>query len=360
MQRNLSLLMSLLGSGQRQAKTAMSKVAAIKLTLKRFGTKKFMLLIAVFAVLVFVLALLRYVFWVRQVNETMDSIWQGRFAKAREEARTAIQMMSWFPDSKSFALSLRLMTSIYACRRQFRQAELYNQKLLEFDKRTWGTKSREYAGDISELALMKRKQRQFVESKRLYEQAIAIYENDGKTSELDLARMQALLAWVLVQQGRNKEALSLIEKSDKVICNTLGESHFERLVGLVERAYIHKLDSNSDAMTKDLELAYKLCSSPLPLEKSSAQTVVVLNLLAQTFAEQNQLEKAEKIFEIAESNCKSSVFAGGYNTYMADILEPHALLLEKLGHKQEAIVLKRRAAQIRGLTLSIRGQTKVI
>lgn len=297
--------------------------------------------------------LARYGLWVQAVNAAMDSIESGRFMKARDQARQAIAMMSWLPDAKSFALSLRLVSNIYACRRQFQQSEDYNRRLLIFDKKVWGRESVEFADDLAGLALMKRKQRQWVESEGFYKGAIGIYEQHPE-SVLECARAKALLAWVLVQQTQLDDAIKLIDESDAVLKKQYGEAHWERLVGLVELATIHEKQGKKELHKKEIDAIYRMVTEPKVLEKSSAQTVVVLNLLAQSLVEMGEDEKALQVFEIAEINCRSSVFAGGYNTFMADILEPHAKLLKKLGKDHDADLLLRRAEEIRKIELSQR------
>lgn len=314
---------------------------------------KQMALVAVIVALIIAASLgIRFWMWVTAINSGLDALEQGKLTKARQQAQQAIVLMSWFPDNKSFALSLRMMTSIYACRRQFKQAESYCRRLLEFDRKIWGENSPEFAGDLSDLALMKRKQQEFAESEKLYRKVIDIYSL-YRDRGAERARYQALLAWVLIQQNKIDEAQHLLDESDKTLQAKFGESHFERLVGVVENAYIQKkIKGANEKFRTGVDTAYKIATEPNELDKSSAQTVVVLNLLGQMLAELGDNERALKIFEIAERNCISSAFGGGYNSFMADILEPHAKLLAKMGRMNESEIMRRRAAQIRSVQLS--------
>ncbi len=315
-----------------------------------------------FALILLLSLLCRYAVWVGRVNESLDALEQGKLTKARDLARESIALMSFLPDNKSFALSLRLLTDVYACRRQFQQAELYELRLLDFDKKIWGESSPEYAGDLGDLALMKRKTQNFAEAERLYKKVIALFDlRPGH--EIESARNKALLAWVLIQQNKLDEAKQMIAESDQVLVKAFGKDHFERAVGLVENAVISRKEGKLEEFKRDRDLVFDIATKPKRLEKSSAQTVVVLNLLAQMYAEEikpenplkedgnDNAQKAVTLFEIAESNCKASAFGGGYNMFMADILEPHAKLLSKLGKHNDAELLKRRAQQIRSLEL---------
>ncbi len=295
----------------------------------------------------------RYVIWVKTVNESLDSMQRGEFIKALEQARQCISMMSCIQDSKSLCISYRLMSSIYACRRQFQQAQVYNAKGLDIDKSVWGKGSVEYADDLQNLALMKRKQREFPESEKMYNEAIAIYQS-RTGSDVECARAKALDAWVLIQQDKMVDAKKLLTESDQTLKQQFGDAHFERLVGLIESAYISKKEGKAAELNAALDTVYKMITEPKAFERSSAQTVVVLNLLAQMLRDRGQEDKALKIFEIAEINCKSSAIAGGYNTFMADILETHAKLLSKLGHQNESEELRRRAAEIRSIHFSMK------
>ena len=292
----------------------------------------------------------RYALWVRTVNESLDSIQAGNFVQAQEQARHALAMMSILPDAKSFAISLRLFSNMYSCRRLFQKAEVYNMRLMIFDRKHWGQESVEYADALASLALIKRKVQQWAESEMMYKNAIASYAKHSG-AEVEGAHAKALCAWVQLKQNKIDDALTSINESDAVLKAKFGEKHFERLVGLVELAVIHEKQGKNELLRSEVESLYKMVTEP-KLEASSAQTVVVLNLLAQYLVEFGEDEKALRVFEIAEANCKNSVFGGENNLFMVDILEPHAKLLEKMGRKADALVLKKRAIEIRGIELS--------
>lgn len=309
----------------------------------------------------------RYAFWVKTSNEALDLVADGHFRQAKQKALQSLELMRVLPDSKSYALNLRMLASIYACRRVFDEALIWNERLLEFDRKCWGEKSAEYAGDLSDIALIRRKQKNFPASEKLYQQVVSIFTRcPGK--EDDAARNKALLAWIMIQENKNNEGLELIADSDDFLKRKFGEKSWERLIGLIGRAWLGlretKISNKAGAallgpdpeislppedIQRDLDIAYEIATQPKDLEKSSAQTVVMLNLLAQMYVEIHEKEKALKLFEIAENNCRTSVFGGTKNLYMADILEPHAKYLRELGQSDKADMLLAEAKKIKNL-----------
>lgn len=307
----------------------------------------------------------RYALWVQKSNEAIDLIQNGQFPNAKTKALEALKLMSFLPDSKSYALNLRMVASMYACRRVFDKALIWDEHLLDFDRKTWGEKSAQYAGDLSDVALIRKKQKNYPLAEKLYQQVVGIFSRcPGK--EADAARNKALLAWVLMQQIKDEEALELIADSDDFLKTQFGEHSYERLIGLIERAWLSRrenritrkkgsalsyryqiFDLPEEKMREDLNLAYEICTQPKDLERSSAQTVVVLNLLAQIFRDFGENEKALKIFEIAEQNCRTSTFGGFYNSFMADILKPHAELLQRMEQNDKAELLLLQAKQVK-------------
>lgn len=279
--------------------------------------------------------LIRYGIWVDWSVKAINKVEAGRFKQAVQDAEEATRVMSFLPEPKSYALSLRLMSSIYACRRQFKQAERYNAALLAYDQKIWGRNSSEYAADLADLALIRRKQSRFPESEKLYREAIQIFAGLPKC-EVDKARNMALLAWVLARQDKFEEALKLIAESDQIMKAKFSENSFERLVGIVEAAWISREMGNINQCHADMATAYKISIEPTELEKSSAQTVVALSLLAKMLDEEGHKDKANKIFYIAEANCKSSAFGKTSNRFMADIWDAHSKLLSELGEHEES------------------------
>jgi tetratricopeptide (TPR) repeat protein len=307
----------------------------------------------------------RYSLWLQTSNDALDFVALGQFENAKKKARRSLEIMSVLPDSKSYALNLRMIASIYACRRVFEQALLWDERLLEYDRKTFGEKSAEYAGDLSDVALIQKKQKNYPLAEKLYQQVVSILSRcPGK--EAEAARNKALLAWVMIMENKNSEGLELIAESDDFLKKRFGNNSWERLIGLIERARLclreEKIKDEEGAalntkeldvflpknqMKNDMELAYQISTQPKELENSSAQTVVFLNLLAQMYAELGDKEKALQVFEIAEKNCRNSTFGGFYNLFMADILEPHAKLLMDMGEKEKAEALLVQAKQVK-------------
>ena len=291
----------------------------------------------------------RYLVWLRTTDASLTAVSNGDFPRAVSEADNAIRIMSILPDQKSYAQSLRIMFSIYACRRQFVKAARYSRSLLAFDEKSWGRSSAEYANDLGDLALMYRKQRKFAESEKVYREVIALFQKNGTAYDLERARNLAAIAWVLCKQDKFDEALRSISDSDQIFRAKLPENSYERLTGIIEGAYISRQTNKIPQLHADINTAYKIATEPEELEKSSAQTVVGLNLLAQIFEELGKQAQALKMYAIAEQNCESSVFGGSNNIYMVDVLIPHARLLESMGKKVEAKALFERAARIHSL-----------
>lgn len=303
------------------------------------------------AVFVLLLWLLRLLLWFVLSIQASEYLEKGELNRSAETDRQASEIMSVLPYPECFTLSLKRLSNIYSSRRQFERAESYHAKLLEFDKKQWGASSAQYAEDLSGIALIRRKQRRFDESIGLYRQSISIL-HACRGKEVSRARLQPLLAWVLIQKNDLDEALELISESDEILKKEFGEISFERLVGLIERAHVLRLTGDA-RFKQELDFAYRLITVPGDLENSSAQTVVVINLLAQILEQTGDDERALHAFAIAEKNCETSVFGGGYNLFLVDILSPHAKLLEKLGRVREADALRQRAQQVKELKLSI-------
>ncbi len=312
--------------------------------------KLFVVLSAVIGLVLIVLAGfgIRYFVWWSISNKSIDAVAEGDFPKAVTEAQSALQVMSFLPDPKAYETNLRLLTSIYACRRNFAKSLVYNEQLLRFAEKTWSKKSPEYALALTEMALAYRKMQRFRQSEDLYAEAVKIYRS-LPGHELDTARTLALYAWVLCKQNRFDEALASINQSDEMMRKLVPESSFERLPAIVEGAYISKAMGKTTEFYADMASAYKICTEPQDLEKSSAPTVVVLNLLAQLLEEAMEEEHAAKTYSIAVKNCESSTFGGQYNTFMCDILDPQAKLLRKINKIPQAEVAEKRSEQVRAV-----------
>lgn len=306
-------------------------------------------ILVLFALILGGIVIYAYWNWVGLVAKSMQQLEQGDLAASRATAKDAISYMApaqrISPDS--MATSIRLLMNIYACRRHFTEAQIVNRRLLDFDKSIWGENSFQYADEICGLALMKRKLREFDESARLYKFAISIYDRFPEKAA-EKARVQGLLCWDLIQTGKLDEAETMLKEADSFLKEKFGTNSFERLVPLIELAYLHKIKKDS-VYKEELAAEYKMVTEPKRLEKSSAQTVVVLNLMAQLFAEEKQNEEALASFQIAEKNCESSVFGRRSNLYMADILQPESELLTVLGRKKEAANKLEEARHIRQL-----------
>lgn len=283
--------------------------------------------------------------WVHAVNLSIDALERGDTVGALNLAKDALGAAPRELDKKSMLTTLRLITNIYACRRQFGAAEFWNGSAQDYDRKAFGKDSVEMATEYAGLALFRRKRQKFRDSEELYRDAIAIYEKYPEEAA-ECARVKALLAWDLIQLKRYDEARSYLHQSNDVLRKQFGNESFELLVGLVEGAYLKKLEEDA-SWHADLQLAYTMITEPKDLAKSSAQTVVVLNLMAQMLQDSNEDVKSLKTFQIAEANCKSSVFGGRYNLYMADILVPQSKLLVKMGRQQEADALMVLAADVR-------------
>lgn len=288
----------------------------------------------------------RYFVWWSESNKSIEAVAAGDFPKAVVEAKSALQVMSFMPDPKAVETNLRLLTSIYACRRQFGPSMSYNKELITFAQKTWGSNSPEYAWALSDMALAYRKLGMFRQSEELYSQVIRIYKG-VPGHEMDLARTQALYAWVLCKQNKFEEALSAIKQADELMKPLVPEDSFERLPAIIEGAYISKALGKTTEFYADLASAYKICTEPQDLEKSSAPTVVVLNLLAQLLEDAAEFEHAAKTYSIAVKNCESSTFGGQYNTFMCDILDPQAILLRRLNKVPQAEFAEARSKEVR-------------
>ena len=289
---------------------------------------------------------IRYLLWWSASNKAVDAVAAGDFPSAVREAKSALKTMAVVPDAKAYETTLRMLTSIYACRRQWAPSMRYNKELLAFTEQTWGKKSPEYAWALSDFALAHRKQQLFDQSAQMYQEVISIYKS-LPGHEMDTARTLPLYALVLVRQGKYEQALAQIKESNELMAPLVPESSFERLPAIVEGAYISKALGKTTQFYGDLASAYKICTDPQDLEKSSAPTVVVLNMLAQLLMEATEFEHAAKIFSIAVKNCDSSTFGGQYNTFMCDILDEQAKLLRLLNKVPQAEMAEARSKEVR-------------
>lgn len=317
---------------------------------KKARSKPFRLVLGVALVALIIASAygIRYILWLNASEKCIDAVAKGEFPLAIKEGQKSLELIRILPDPQAYANNLRLLGTIYACRRQFDKAETYYKFLLSFDEKTWGRKSSHYAANLDDLALVYRKTGKFKDSEDLYKEAIETYKT-VPNHELERARSLALCAWVLMKQKKLEEALNFIAESDQIFSAQLGQTSFERLVPLVEGAYISKQQGKTNQVYADINTAYKLITEPKPLEESNAQTVVAINLLAQMLDELGEKEKALTAYQLALKNCQTSAFGGEYNTFMCDILAPEARLLRAVGKTNEADKLDQQAKSIRAL-----------
>lgn len=319
---------------------------------------------------------IRYVTWLQAFTEAQNYVKTGKFEKAKKKALESLRLMSTFPDGRSYALNLRFLSSIYMCRGMYEESQLWNERLLEFARKTWGEKSAEYADALCDLAYIKDKQINYPAAEKLCQQVISILSKNP-ARKADAAKSKAFLAWILIEENKNEEALELIEDSDNFLSEKFGELSSERLIGLIDRIWLYyredkirgikgaafyafypiepSLEMTATQTANDIKLAYKICteqaglnnSSAQNLPKSALQSFLFLKLFAQVFIDVGNHEKALKIFEIAEENCRTHAFGGLYNSSMADLLISHGKLLQLTGEKEKAEELFARAKRIR-------------
>lgn len=288
----------------------------------------------------------RYYIWWTTSNKSIESAAAGDFPKAVAEGKAALEVMSFLPDPKASESTLRTLSSIYACRRNFAAALTYNYQLQELAKKTWGPESAEYALAVCELANIFLEQQKFRQAGMLYANVIGIYKK-LPGHEIDTARTLALYAWALCKQNKWEEALAAINQSDEMMRKIVPESSYERLPAIIEGAYISKALGKTTEFYADLASAYKICTEPQDLEKSSHQTAVVLNLLAQLLDEAMEEEHSAKVYSLAVKNCESSSFGGQYNIFMCDILDLQAKQLRKINKVPQAEFAEARSKQVR-------------
>src|SRR5579883_1315638 len=67
-----------------------------------------------------------YSLWLTSSTAAIDLSRAGKFNAATSKAKESLRISRTMHDRKSFALSLRIMASIYACRREFDTADFWN------------------------------------------------------------------------------------------------------------------------------------------------------------------------------------------------------------------------------------------
>ncbi len=216
------------------------------------------------------------------------------------------------------------------------------KKALKVAEKTYGTKHKNTATALNNLALLYVSQDRYSDAEPLYKRALEIVKKSLGKEHPYYATTLNNLAGLYDSQGRYSDAEPLYKRALEIREKVLGKEHLDVANSLNNLAEIYR----SQGRYSDAEPLYKraLAIKEKVLGKEHPQVATSLNNLAELYASQGRYSDAEPLHKRALA-IKEKVL-GKEHPYVATSLNNLALLYQSQGRYSSALPLYKRALEI--------------